>query len=117
MDIRSEDVEGFPCLFLKGRLDIAGTQSIDLKFTTLTSTKRQPVMVDLSEVDFISSIGIRLLVTNAKTLQSFGAAMVLLKPQPVVLDVLRTVGIDQLIPSSDNALDAATILKTAAGKA
>ncbi len=115
MEIRSETVEEFHCVFLKGRLDIAGTQSVDLKFTTLTSTRRQPVMVDLSEVDFISSIGMRLLVANAKTLHATGTKMVLVKPQQVVLDVLRTAGIDQLIPITVSASDAAAILRPEGG--
>src|SRR5262245_38484274 len=115
MDIRTETVEGCQCVFLRGRLDIAGTQSVDLKFTTLTSTRRQPVMVDLSEVDFISSIGMRLLVANAKTLHARVAKMVLVRPQQVVLDVLGTAGIDQLIPITASASDAAAILKPASG--
>jgi anti-sigma B factor antagonist len=112
MEIRSDTVEGFHCIFLKGRLDIAGTQSADLKFTTLTSTRRQPVMVDLSDVDFISSIGIRLLVMNAKSLGSSSAKMVLIKPQQVVMDVLRMAGIDQVIPITASASDAAAMLRS-----
>src|SRR5262247_3364208 len=115
MDIRTETIEGYQCIFLKGRLDIAGTQSVDLRFTTLTSTRKQPVMIDLSEVDFISSMGMRLLVANAKTLHATGAKMVLVRPQQVVLDVLCTAGIDQLIPITASTSDAAAILKPAGG--
>ena len=110
MEITSETIEGFHCVFLKGRLDIAGTQAVDLKFTALTSSQRKPVMVDLSGVDFISSIGIRMLATNAKTLHSFGAKMVLVNPQPVVTDVLCSTGLDQLIPIAEDVPDAASIL-------
>ena len=110
MEIRSEKIEGVHCVFLKGRLDIEGTQSVDMKFTLLTATRRVPVMVDLSEVDFISSIGIRLLTTNAKTLRSFGSRMVLVQPQPSVLKILRTAGIDQIIPIAENPQDAIALL-------
>jgi anti-sigma B factor antagonist len=113
MEIRTETVDGLRCVFLKGRLDIAGTQAVDLKFTALTATQRTPVIVDLSEVEFISSIGIRLLATNAKSLQSYGAKMVLLKPQRAVSDVLRTSGIDQLIPIANSVGDAAAMLRPA----
>jgi len=111
MEIRTESIEGFNCVFLKGRLDIAGTQAVDLKFTALTATQRLPVMVDLSEVDFISSIGIRLLATNAKTLHSYGARMVLIRPQAAVANILRSAGIDQLIPIADSSSDGANLLK------
>src|SRR5262245_51126090 len=111
MEIKSENVEGVHCIFLKGRLDIAGTQSVDLKFTSLTSAQRVPVIVDLEEVDFISSIGIRLFATNAKALHSFGAQMVLVNPQPVVTEILHSTGIDQLIPIAEDFSDALSILK------
>jgi anti-anti-sigma factor len=110
MEISSDIVEGINCIFLKGRLDIAGTQAVDLKFTTLTSTRRQPVMVDLSEVDFISSIGIRMLATNAKALNGSGTKMILVNPQKIVADVLRQSGMDQLIPIAETASDAAAML-------
>jgi len=110
MEIRSDAIDGYNCVFLKGRLDIEGTQAVDLKFTALTATQRVPVMVDLSEVDFISSIGIRMLATNAKTLHSYGAKMVLVKPQLVVTEILRSTGLDQLIPIVDNVTDAADLL-------
>ena len=110
MELRSETVEGFHCIFLKGRLDIAGTQAIDLEFTVLTSAKKKSVMVDLSEMDFISSIGIRLLLTNAKALHLAGAKMILVNPPTSVHDVLRQAGIDQLIPITRTAQDAAAML-------
>ena len=112
MQIRSEAIEGFECVFLKGRLDIAGTQAVDLKFTALTATQRKPVMIDLSDVDFISSIGIRMLVSNAKSLGASAAKMVLVKPQRFVMDVLCTTGIDRLIPIADSTSDAAAILRS-----
>lgn len=111
MEIRSESVEGLQCIYLKGRLDIAGAQSIDLKFTTLTSTRRESVIVDLSEVDFISSIGIRLLLTNAKTLHLLGAKMVLVNPQRGVSEVLEQSGMHQLLPVVRSASDAVAILR------
>src|SRR5262245_53161527 len=111
MELRSDTVEGFHCVFLKGRLDIAGTQSVDLKFTAYTSTTREHVMVDLSEVDFISSIGMRLLATNAKALQAKGAKMILVNPQRVVADSLRMAGMDDLIPITENFTTAVLILR------
>src|SRR5262245_19302818 len=111
MEVRSERIEGIHCVFLKGRLDIVGTQSVDLKFTALTSTRREHVIVDISEVDFISSIGMRLLATNAKTLQATGSKMILVNPQKVVENSLRMAGIDDLIPITDSASAATLILR------
>ncbi|MGA8706702.1 MAG: STAS domain-containing protein, partial [Steroidobacteraceae bacterium] len=65
---------------LAGRMDLNGTREIDLKFTALTATRRARILVDLSNVTFIASIGIRTLISNAKAQKLRGGSMVLFKP-------------------------------------
>jgi anti-anti-sigma factor len=99
MQIEATEIDGgIQLIRLAGRMDVEGTQAIDLKFTALTATKRAAVIVDLSEVGFIASIGMRTLLSNAKALSLRGGRMVLLNPQPMVATALSTAGIDTLIP-------------------
>jgi anti-anti-sigma factor len=98
VNIESETLDGgLLKLNLAGRLDLAGTQQIDLKFSAYASSQRA-VIVDLAAVEFLASIGIRTLVLTAKTMASRGGKMVLLNPIPNVKQVLETAGIDTLIP-------------------
>lgn len=83
---------------LSGRMDIVGTQQIDLKFSVLTSTRRAQILVDLSNVTFIASIGIRTLIVNAKAQKLRGGSMVLYRPSDQVEEVLRATGIEAIIP-------------------
>ena len=80
------------------RLDIAGVQDIELKFTVYTSGRRKPVIVDLSEVSLITSMGLGMLITNAKTLQAQGIPFIILSPQPNVEKVLLMSGLQDLLP-------------------
>lgn len=98
---------GVKQLALRGRLDIQGTNAIDNKFAFAVTTSKAPVLVDLTAVDFIASIGIRLLLQNAKALKSRGGNLALYKPQPLVAEALTTAGIDLLIPVYGD-LDTAT---------
>jgi anti-sigma B factor antagonist len=91
---------------LSGRMDIVGTQQIDLKFTALTSSRKAQILVDLSQVTFIASIGIRTLINNAKAQKLRGGRMVLYKPSTQVEEVLRATGIDTIIPIAHD-IDAA----------
>jgi anti-sigma B factor antagonist len=91
---------------LSGRMDILGTQQIDLKFTSLASTRRMHILVDLSNVTFIASIGIRTLINNAKAQKLRGGSMVLYKPNEQVEEVLKATGIDTIIPIAHD-IDAA----------
>jgi anti-anti-sigma factor len=56
------------------------------------------VVVDLSGVPFVASMGMRLLLLVAKTMAVRGGKMALLSPQPEVAAVLRTAGIDSIVP-------------------
>ena len=91
---------------LSGRLDLQGAQSIDMKFTALTATRDNPVLVDISEVSFLASLGMRTLLTAAKAVTRRGGLMVLFKPQPNVMEVLEASGVSTLIPIY-NELDSA----------
>jgi anti-anti-sigma factor len=85
-------------LALRGRLDTAGAGEVELKFTSHTVPRGKPLLLDMSEVTFLSSLGLRMLFTVAKALERRGAKMVLLNPQPAVREVLVLSGFDQLMP-------------------
>jgi anti-anti-sigma factor len=85
-------------LAIVGRMDITGLHAIDAKFHGYTSARRLPALVDLSELEFINSLGMGMFMSCARSLQRYGAKMVLLKPQPAVEEALKAVGIDQGIP-------------------
>ena len=110
MQIDSEKLEnGITKVSLSGRLDILGTQAIDMKFTAITATQKALVLIDMSEVSFLASLGMRTLISSAKALASRGGHMVICKPQPNVLDVLETSGLSSLIPVFDD-FDAAILV-------
>jgi len=82
---------------LSGRFDVQGALEVDSQFTEIVKEKRK-VVVDLSQVTFIASLGIRTLVTGAKATANHGGKMVLLNPQPNVEQVLRTTHVDTVMP-------------------
>jgi anti-sigma B factor antagonist len=89
---------GIRLIRLMGTLDLSGRYSIEIEFVRQCAGDSPRVLVDLSEVDYISSIGVHMLVTSANSIASRGGKMALLSPQPTVLDVLDLTGILQLIP-------------------
>lgn len=98
MEINVEMLDGgITRVQLEGRLDIAGAAAIDLRFSTVSGAGRA-VIVDLSRVSFIASMGMRTLVSGAKAVRSKGGRMVLLLPEENVEKALRTASIDTLIP-------------------
>lgn len=94
---------------LRGSLDIAGTSSVSVKFIASTAAKRQHVLLDMSEVDFVSSIGLGMLMQVVRALGSDGKRVVLVAPTPDVAGVIRTLRIDSVMPIADS-LEAARAL-------
>lgn len=98
MKMDSQTLDGDITLIrLDGRLDIEGAQTLDQPFTYLTSTHPAKIAVDLSDVSFVASIGIRTLLAGARGQASRGGRLVLFGAQPMVLRVLQTAGVDQLL--------------------
>ena len=111
MEIRYKELDnGIILIKLNGRLDIIGTGEIETKFTGYCAGEKVRVIVDLSEVDFLASIGIRLLTLTAKSVASRGGKMVILNPIPEVQDVLEITGIPAIIPIYSYLESAETVL-------
>ena len=83
---------------LNGRLDITGVNQIETKFAAHCGGESPRVIVDMSNVSYLASIGIRLLVTNAKSLRARSGKMVILNPIPDVMNVLEITDIPSIIP-------------------
>ena len=81
-----------------GTLDIMGVNEIETKFTGYCAGEAPQVVVDLSGVGFLASIGIRLLMLTAKAVQSRGGRVVLAAPIEEVRNVLEITGIPNVIP-------------------
>ena len=89
---------GVGCVGLIGRLDVRHVPQIERLFEFMTATQKRPVVVDLSGVELLNSIGLALLISNANSLSVHKAAMILLNPQPRVERVIRMACLDQLLP-------------------
>ena len=108
MTVVNEDPE-FTHVALSGRADLEGIGELADKFTEYIIDREKPALVDLSQVEYIASIGLRMLIMAAKPLGQHNAKMVLLNPQPNVEEALRTSAFHRIMPIEydyDKALEA-----------
>ena len=82
---------------LIGSLDIAGAGDIDMPFSVIAGNNDK-VIVDFSKVTFLASIGIRILVKAARAIGNRGGRLVIYQPTDDARKVLRSTGIDAIIP-------------------
>jgi anti-sigma B factor antagonist len=99
---------------LSGRLDIAGAEDVALPLATVAGAK-QGMIVDMSGVSFIASIGIRHLVSAAKAQSRRGGRLVILNPTSIVVEVLTTSGLTTLLPIVRSEAEAASAIGVSLG--
>jgi anti-sigma B factor antagonist len=98
MPISTEELEGgITKVILEGRLDIEGAAAIDMRMNVIAGTKKA-VLVDLQKVSFLGSMGLRALVAPARAIKGRGGKMVIFGPNELVEKVLKTSGLDAMIP-------------------
>ncbi|MBI5251560.1 MAG: STAS domain-containing protein [Desulfomonile tiedjei] len=100
----------FTRIALSGKLDVAGEGEIGDHFRDLVSASSTSFIVDMSQVTYLASLGIRLLFSAAKTLVGNQKKMVVLNPQPMVEETLLNSGTAKLIPVTHDEAEALRLL-------
>lgn len=98
MSLVITDIAGITKAELAGRLDTANVNDLELKFSAAVMPKAQPTIVDLSQVTFIASLGIRMLLTAARGLGRRGAKLVMFGATPAVMEIFETTALSDIIP-------------------
>jgi len=81
-----------------GRLETPGGGEVETRFIANLAPQANSAIVDLSAVDFVTSLGIRLFVSAARMLQARQAKLALFGTQDRVRQILESVALQQVIP-------------------
>ncbi|MFA6714405.1 MAG: STAS domain-containing protein [Victivallales bacterium] len=103
-----ESTDKITNLLLSGSLDVAGIKDVEMDFARLASGNRT-VVVDFSGVIFIASLGMRMLLSAAKKLDSEGGRLILHSVPPLVETALETAGLTKVLPVAKDAPDAISL--------
>ena len=83
-------------LTIKGRIDALSAHEIQNVFNSLILEGARVLLADLSDVNYISSAGLRIFIGIQKQLKKVGGEILLSGLTPQVLDVFKVSGFDQL---------------------
>jgi anti-anti-sigma factor len=110
MEMKVDEADGATLVALDGRFDIAGAQAVDARFGALAETTKS-LIVDLSKVTYIASLGVRTLMVSAKTLIRRGADMAVCGANENVAKVLRVTGFNEVAGLYPDFASAAAALR------
>lgn len=91
---------------LNGRLDSPGVDKVESSFLSQLPQDGRHAVINLSSVDFVSSMGIRMLLSAAKSMRGRQARLVLFGLQPRVKQVFDAVALTQIVPVRESEDDA-----------
>ncbi|WP_439595060.1 STAS domain-containing protein [Falsiroseomonas sp.] len=99
--MRFEVVEISPTankVLLVGRLDATTVGQVETPFTAAVAASGRNALLDLTGLEFLSSLGIRLLLSSARVVARRGGIVVLFGAQPMVAEVLEAMALEQVLP-------------------
>jgi anti-sigma B factor antagonist len=102
-------LDGVMVIKMPSRLDAVGVASIENQFSEAITSHKGKVLVDMSGVNFVASLALRMLLTNLKTSQGLGGDLCLSGLQPQIAEIFRKSRFDTLFkiyPDRDTALEA-----------
>ena len=108
MEISEKKEKDITILAISGRLDTLSSGSLDEKLKELTNNNLNKIVIDFSELDFISSSGLRVLLTIAKKVKSTSGYLALSALKDHVKEVFDVAGFTMLFsifPSQQDAIN------------
>lgn len=92
MQVRDEQRDGQTIVTVSGRIDVVTSPGLQRELDARLGEATH-VVLDLAGVDYISSAGLRVLLSLAKRLKAGGGTLVLCRLTPPVADVLEVSGL------------------------
>jgi anti-anti-sigma factor len=110
MTFASEELDGgITKVTLNGRLDIEGAAAIDLRMNVTAGTAKK-LLIDMREVSFLGSMGLRSLVLPAQAVKRRGGKVILFDPVKMVEDVLVASNMQAILPIHHDMAEALAAL-------
>src|ERR1700749_3365613 len=102
IEMTISQVSGVTKASLEGRLDSGSVDRIEIAFTASIVPVGKPAVVDLTNVTFLASLGIRMLLSTARALNRRCAKLALYGASPAVMEILETVALSEVVPIVDS---------------
>ena len=118
MNIREERNTDFLILCPEGRLDTINSKIFEEKVLAVIDGGETRFVIDLSQMDYVSSSGLRVFLIASKRVTSTGGKIVLCSLQDPVKEVFDIVGFYSIFPifgSQDEALNSLRLFGTERG--
>ncbi len=109
ISIQIEDSQEKRIIRLEGRIDAACTPILETKLGEFLQAGHSKIVIDFSRVDYISSAGLRFLLSATKKAKAAKGMLALFAIQDEVMEIIKMAGFERILhifPSENKALEA-----------
>ena len=103
LNVRTEDGRSFTkTIYLKGSLDTETVSAFDQELDAVLESPLKVLVIDLSELDYLSSVGIRSMFRAQKSMKARAGEALIVNPQPAVqkvFDIVKAVDLKAVFSS------------------
>jgi len=106
VEITTKEYRRVAVISVSGRIDTSTSTQFEEAINELINKGHHNLVLDFSNVDFLSSSGLRILVTTRKKTREMGGDVVLANPSQRAADSVEIAGLDKLFVSFPNREEA-----------
>ena len=110
IQIKIEEMNQRKIIRLQGKIDALTTPVLESKILPLLETEKK-ILMDFSKVDYLSSAGMRFLLTASRKLKGKGGILVVFGLNEEVTEIIKMSGFDRILTLCPNELAALKVLE------
>ena len=99
MKFEARQENGWTVVEVGGRLDTSSAAEFDRKGQELVAAGSKRIILDLAELEYVSSAGLRSVLTTAKSAQAAGGKLAIASMRGVTKEVFSISGFDSILPT------------------
>lgn len=96
-NVKITSFEGQPCIEIRGEWDHAGMDALIKAFQKTLPKAEGKLFLKLSDLDYLDSAGLGVIMFNMNELAKRGARLVLIQPSEEMRQILRTTSLDKVL--------------------
>ena len=110
LKIEIEEINQKIVIRLSGRLDVVSSSTLEKKLQYLINEGHKKIYADFTNVDYLSSAGMRLILFMTKKLKHEGGILVLFSINEEVLEIIKMAGFDKVFSIASSESEALNIV-------
>ncbi len=96
MDVNIKSYKRVDVVKVSGRVDSATAPDLEKSLQQLAESGRHHIVLDLQDVDYLSSAGLRVMVSTLKSVKRWNGDLKVAAPSPRVSEVLQLAGLNSI---------------------